>query len=106
MAMSHFLKKLNELKNSLTIPTDDPAHDRSGTFKKERKNFIELAQWNRLGKTVRLVRCNSGTTVSTHIGKARWRTETVERDHLFLTRLGIAQGVAFSVCCLDFGYKV
>lgn len=31
-----FQKKLNELKNSLAIPTGDPAHDRSDTIKKEK----------------------------------------------------------------------
>lgn len=29
------------------------------------------------------------TTVNTNIGKARWKTETIERDRLFLTKLGV-----------------
>ena len=29
------------------------------------------------------------TTVNTNMGRARWRTETIERDRLFLTRLGV-----------------
>ena len=29
------------------------------------------------------------TTVNTNIGKARWKTETIERDWLFLTKLGV-----------------
>ena len=29
------------------------------------------------------------TTVNTNIGRACWRTETIERDRLFLTKLGV-----------------
>lgn len=29
------------------------------------------------------------TTVDSPIGRARWRTETTERDRLFLTKLGV-----------------
>lgn len=29
------------------------------------------------------------TTVNTAIGRTRWRTETVERDRLFLAKLGV-----------------
>jgi hypothetical protein len=29
------------------------------------------------------------TTVDSAMGKARWRTETIKRDRLFLTRLGV-----------------
>ncbi len=29
------------------------------------------------------------TTVNTNMGRRRWRTETIERDRLFLSRLGV-----------------
>ena len=32
------------------------------------------------------------TTVNTNIGKTRWKTETVERDRLFLRKLGVLKG--------------
>ena len=32
------------------------------------------------------------TTVNTNIGKTRWRTETVERDRLFLRKGGVLNG--------------
>lgn len=82
---SFFQKKLNELKNSLTIPTVDPEHGKSDTFKKEK------ALLNRLNEMsmAKLFDAVQETTVSIKIGKVRWRTETVERDSLFLTRLGV-----------------
>lgn len=85
---SFFQKKLNELKNSLAIPTGDPAHDRSDTFKKE-KALLNWLNGMSMAKLFDWFDAVQETTVNTDIGKARWKTETVERDRLFLTRLGV-----------------
>ena len=42
------------------------------------------------------------TKVNSNIGKARWRTEAVERDRLFLTRQGLLKCKHLSDYCSDF----
>ena len=83
-----FLKKLNALKNSLAVPTGDPAHDKSETFRKE-KALLNWLKGMSVAKLFDWFDAIQETTVNSNIGRARWRTETVERDRLFLTRLGI-----------------
>lgn len=43
------------------------------------------------------------TTVDSPVGRARWRTETIERDRLFLTRLGVLKSYVLSDYSSDFG---
>ena len=83
-----FQKRLRELKNSLAVPTGDPAHDKSDTFKKE-KALLNWLNSMSVAKLFDWFDAVQETTVNSNIGKARWRTETVERDRLFLTRLGV-----------------
>lgn len=83
-----FLKELNALKNSLAVPTGDPAHDKSETFRKE-KALLNWLKGMSVAKLFDWFDAIQETTVNSNIGRARWRTETVERDRLFLTRLGI-----------------
>lgn len=83
-----FQKKLRELKNSLAVPTGDPAHDKSDTFKKE-KALLNWLNSMSVAKLFDWFDAVQETTVNSNIGKARWRTEAVERDRLFLTRLGV-----------------
>ncbi len=83
-----FQKELNRVKNSLAIPTGDPAHDKSDMFKKE-KDLLNWLKGMSMAKLFDWFDAIQETTVNTNIGRKRWRTETIERDRLFLTRLGI-----------------
>lgn len=83
-----FQKKLRELKNALAVPTGDPSHDKSDTFKKE-KALLNWLNNMSVAKLFDWFDAVQETTVNSNIGKARWRTEAVERDRLFLTRLGV-----------------
>ena len=83
-----FQRKLNELKKSLAVPNGDPAHDKSETFKKE-KALLNWLNGMSVAKLFDWFDAIQETTVNTSIGRARWRTETIERDRLFLSQLGI-----------------
>lgn len=88
---SFFQKKLRELKKSLAVPTGDPAHDNSETFKKE-KALLNWLKSMSVAKLFDWFDAIQETTVNTNIGRARWMTETTERDRLFLSRMGIIKG--------------
>lgn len=83
-----FLKELNRVKSSLAIPDGDPAHDRSDVFKKE-KALLNWLKGMSVAKLFDWFDAIQETTVDSPIGRARWRTETTERDRLFLTKLGV-----------------
>ena len=83
-----FLKELNRVKSSLAIPDGDPAHDRSDVFKKE-KALLNWLKSMSVAKLFDWFDAIQETTVDSPIGRARWRTETTERDRLFLTKLGV-----------------
>lgn len=83
-----FQKELNRVKSSLAIPNGDPEHDKSDTFKKE-KGLLNWLKGMSVAKLFDWFDAIQETTVNTNMGRARWRTETVERDRLFLTRLGV-----------------
>ena len=83
-----FQKELNRVKSSLAIPNGDPDHDKSDTFKKE-KSLLNWLKGMSVAKLFDWFDAIQETTVNTNMGRARWRTETIERDRLFLTRLGV-----------------
>ena len=83
-----FQKELNRVKNSLAVPNGDPEHDNSDTFKKE-KALLNWLKGMSVAKLFDWFDAIQETTVNTNMGKRRWRTETIERDRLFLTRLGV-----------------
>nr|WP_288978977.1 transposase [uncultured Blautia sp.] len=83
-----FQRELNRLKSSLAVPTGDPSHDNSETFKKE-KALLNWLKGMSVAKLFDWFDAIQETTVNTNIGKARWKTETIERDRLFLTKLGV-----------------
>ena len=85
-----FQKKLRELKKSLAVPTGDPKHDKSDTFKKE-KALLNWLKGMSVAKLFDWFDAIQQTTVDTNIGRARWRTETIARDRLFLSRIGIIE---------------
>ena len=65
-----------------------PAHDRSDVFRKE-KALLNWLKGMSVAKLFDWFDAVQETTVDSPMGKARWRTETIERDRLFLTRLGV-----------------
>lgn len=83
-----FQQKLNELKRSLAVATGDPGHDKAETFRKE-KALLNWLKGMSAAKLFDWFDAVQETTVNTNIGRARWRTETIERDRLFLTKLGV-----------------
>ena len=83
-----FQKELNRVKSSLAIPNGDPAHDRSEVFRKE-KALLNWLKGMSVAKLFDWFDAIQETTVDSPVGRARWRTETIERDRLFLTRLGV-----------------
>lgn len=83
-----FQKELNRVKSSLAIPNGNPAHDKSDVFRKE-KSLLNWLKGMSVAKLFDWFDAVQETTVDSAMGKARWRTESIERDRLFLTRLGV-----------------
>ena len=83
-----FQKELNRVKSYLAVPNGDPAHDKSDVFKKE-KVLLNWLKGMSVAKLFDWFDAIQETTVDSPVGRARWRTETIERDRLFLTRLGV-----------------
>lgn len=83
-----FVNEINRVKSSLAIPTGDPAHDNSETFKKEKAllNWLNKMSVSKLFDWYDAVQ---ETSVNSKIAKNRWKTETIERDRLFLSKLGV-----------------
>ncbi|MCR4891388.1 MAG: transposase [Lachnospiraceae bacterium] len=84
----YFRQQLSRLKDSLAVPNGDPEHDNSETFRKE-KSLLSWLNKMSVAKLFDWFDTIQETTVDTKIGKARWRTETIERDRLFLQKLGV-----------------
>ncbi len=83
-----FRQAINKLKSTLAIPNGDPEHDESKTFKKE-KALLNWLNKMSVAKLFDWFDAVQETTVNTRMGKTRWKTEAIERDRLFLQRLGI-----------------
>ena len=84
----YFQSKINQVKESLAVPTGNPIHDNSDTFKKE-KALLNWLNKMSVSKLFDWFDAIQETTVNSKIGKNRWRTETIERDRLFLRKLGV-----------------
>ena len=84
----YFRQALNRVKSELAVPNGDPDHDNSDTFKKE-KALLNWLNKMSIPKLFDWFDAVQETTVNTKISKIRWQTETIERDRLFLQRLGV-----------------
>ena len=84
----YFRQALNRIKCELAVPNGDPDHDSSDIFKKE-KALLNWLNKMSIPKLFDWFDAVQETTVNTKAGKTRWQTETVERDKLFLQRLGV-----------------
>ena len=83
-----FSNAIAKMKKELAVPTGNPAHDKSDTFKKE-KRLLDWLNRMSISKLLAWFDAVQETTVKTSIGKKRWQTETLERDRMFLERLGV-----------------
>ena len=83
-----FQNAVNKVKESLAVPTGDPRHDNSETFKKE-KALLNWLNKMSIAKLFDWFDAVQETTVTSNIAKSRWKTETIERDRLFLSKLGV-----------------
>lgn len=87
----YFQRSINNLKDTLAVPTGDPEIDDSELFKKEKA----LRDWLNKMSVAKLFDWFDAiqrTTVTTKMAKTRWSTETIERDRLFLQKLGVTMG--------------
>ena len=84
----YFQNAINNVKRSLAVPTGNPEHDNSETFKKE-KALLNWLNKMSVAKLFDWFDAVQETTVNTKLAKSRWKTETIERDRLFLRKLGI-----------------
>lgn len=83
-----FQHEINRVKDSLALPNGDPAHDNSDIFKKE-KALLNWLNKMSVSKLFDWFDAIQETTINSKIGKSRWKTETIERDRLFLRKLGV-----------------
>lgn len=83
-----FQNAVNKVKGSLAVPTGDPRHDNTETFKKE-KALLNWLNKMSIAKLFDWFDAIQETTVTSNIAKSRWKTETIERDRLFLSKLGV-----------------
>ena len=100
----YFQSKINQVKESLAVPTGNPIHDNSDTFKKE-KALLNWLNKMSVSKLFDWFDAIQETTVDSEIGKNRWRTETIDQDRLFLRKLW---GIKLQFCDYksDFTLKV
>lgn len=83
-----FRQALNNVKSTLAVPNGDPEHDNSDIFKRE-KALLNWLNKMSVAKIFDWFDAVQETTVNTRFGKARWKTEAIERDRLFLQHLGV-----------------
>ena len=83
-----FQNAINKVKESLAVPTSNPEHDNSDTFKKE-KALLNWLNKMSVAKLFDWFDAVQETTVTLNIARSRWKTETIERDRLFLSKLGV-----------------
>jgi hypothetical protein len=85
---SFLLNAVNKIKRTLAVPNGDPEHDKADNLRKE-KALLNWLNKMSIAKLMDWFDAIQETTVDTCFGKSRWRTETIERDRLFLKRLGV-----------------
>lgn len=88
---SYLQTAVNKVKAALAVPNGDLEHDKADNMRKEKALLNWLSKMS-IAKLMDWFDAVQETTVNTNIGKTRWRTETVERDRLFLRKLGVLNG--------------
>ena len=82
---------VNKVKATLAVPSGDPEHDKADNMRKE-KALLNWLNKMSIAKLMDWFDAVQETAVNTNFGKARWKTETIERDRLFLRKLGVLSG--------------
>ena len=85
-------RRIREMEKTLGRPTGDPLHDGSGMIERE----LSLLQWLRERSTGRILRwfdVGEETIVNGRMKARRLASDILERDLLFLEKLGIAWDV-------------
>ncbi len=82
---------VSKVKATLAVPNGDPDHDKADNMRKE-KALLNWLNKMSIAKLLDWFDAVQETTVNTNFGKARWGTETIERDRLFLRKLGVLNG--------------
>ena len=83
-------ERLRQIKSNLGIANGDPVHDAKENLDAEN----ELKTWLKkrsLYRTLNWFDANDMVEVSNDIKRVRWNTETVKRDDLFLSLLGVTE---------------
>jgi len=81
-------KAIHNMKKTLAIKNGDPTHDKTQILKAE-KSLLDWLNGMSIERLFSWFDCIEETKVDTNMGKRRWRTETLNRDRLFLTKLGV-----------------
>ena len=79
---------VSKMKRTLAVPNGDPEHDKIDNLRKE-KALLNWLNKMSIAKLMDWFDAVQETSINTNFGKIRWRTETVERDRLFLKLLGV-----------------
>lgn len=79
---------INRGKKTLAVKNGDPEHDSPKALKKEKALLIWLNKMS-ISKLLDWYDAVQETTVKTKFGRTGWKTESVERDRLFLQKLGV-----------------
>ena len=89
MGYEEFLcHKISELKRTLDVATGDKEHDKATVLSKE-KGLLNWLNKMSISKILAWFDAVQETTVKTNVGRKRWQTEIIERDRLFLEKLGV-----------------
>ena len=89
MGYEEFLcHKISELKRKLDVATGDKEHDKATVLSKE-KGLLNWLNKMSISKILAWFDAVQETTVKTNVGRKRWQTEIIERDRLFLEKLGV-----------------
>jgi transposase len=85
----HFSSMLREIKGSLGEPNGDNKHDQKGNLNKEKqlKTWLENTSIQEMFDWYDAI---EKIDVATPYAKQTWTTEVIERDQLFLKKLGIS----------------
>ena len=79
---------ITDLKKGLAVKNGAPEHDSQKNLKEE-KALLDWLNDMSIERLFAWFDCIEETKVNTNMGQRRWRTETINRDRLFLKKLGV-----------------
>jgi hypothetical protein len=81
-------RAIANLKKTLAVKNGNPLHDNALNLKEE-KSLLNWLNSMSIERLFAWFDCIEETKVNTSMSKYRWRTETIKRDQLFLSKLGV-----------------